>query len=65
MNMNMMQALQQLKTNPQEFFRQAGMDVPAELLNDPKAMVQHLINSGKVNNQMLQMVMPMIKRMGG
>ena len=63
--MNMMQALQMLKTNPQEFFRQAGMDVPQELLNDPKAMVQQLINSGKVSNPMLQMVMPMIKRMGG
>ena len=53
--MNMMQALQMLKGNPQEFFRQAGVNVPAELLNDPKAMVQHLINSGQVGGNMPQM----------
>ena len=53
--MNMMQALQMLKGNPQEFFRQAGVNVPTELLNDPKAMVQHLINSGQVGSNMPQM----------
>ena len=50
--MNMIQALQMLKGNPQEFFRQVGVNVPAEILNDPRAMVQHLINSGQVGNNM-------------
>ena len=63
--MNMQEALRQLQSNPAEFFKQAGMNVPTELLNDPQAMVMHLINSGKVSNPILQMVMPMIQRMNG
>lgn len=63
--MNMQEALKQLQSNPGEFFRQAGMNVPAEILNNPQAMVMHLINSGKVSNPLMQMVMPMIRNMGG
>lgn len=63
--MNMQEALRQLKSNPAEFFRQAQMEAPAEILNDPQAMVMHLINSGKVSNPILQMVMPMIRQMTG
>lgn len=61
--MNMQEAMRQLQNNPAEFFKRAGMNVPAEILNDPQAMVMHLINSGKVNNPMMQMIMPMIKNM--
>ena len=63
--MNMQEALRQLQNNPAEFFRQAGVNMPQEIINDPQKMVMHLINSGKVSNPVLQMVMPMIKRMGG
>ena len=63
--MNMQEALKQLHSTPGEFFRQAGMNVPAEILNNPQAMVMHLINSGKVSNPLMQMVMPMIRNMGG
>ena len=63
--MNMQEALRQLQSNPAEFFKQAGMNVPAEMLNDPQAMVMHLINSGKVSNPVLNMVMPMIRQMTG
>lgn len=61
--MNMQEAMRQLQNNPAEFFKRAGMNVPAEILNDPQAMVMHLINSGKVNNPMMQMIMPMIRNM--
>ena len=63
--MNMQEALRQLQNNPAEFFRQAGVNVPQEIMNDPQKMAMHLINSGKVSNPVLQMVMPMIRRMGG
>lgn len=65
MNMNMQQMLKQLQNNPGEFFKQAGVNLPPELLNDPQAMVMHLINSGKVSNPVLNMVMPMIRQMTG
>ena len=61
----MQEALRKLQSNPAEFFRQAGVNVPEEIMNDPRAMVMHIINSGKVSNPMLNMIMPMIRRMGG
>lgn len=48
--MNPMQMLQQLKQNPVGFLRQAGVNIPANL-NDPNAIIQHLLNSGQVSQQ--------------
>ena len=56
--------LQQLMKDPQGMARKAGYDIPAEITNDPKAMVQHLIMTGQVGGPMLQRIMPMIQRMG-
>lgn len=47
---NPMQMLQQLRQNPAAFLRQAGVNVP-ENLNDPNAIIQHLLNSGQVSQQ--------------
>lgn len=48
--MNPMQMLQQLKSNPAAFLRQAGVNIPANL-SDPNAIIQHLLNSGQVSQQ--------------
>jgi hypothetical protein len=45
-----MQMLQQIKSNPAAFLRQAGVNIPANL-NDPNAIIQHLLNSGQVSQQ--------------
>ena len=45
---NPMQMLQQLRQNPVQVLRQAGLNVP-ENLNDPNAIIQHLMNSGQVS----------------
>ena len=63
--MNMQEAMKQLQSNPGEFFKRAGVNIPEEIMNDPQAMVMHLINSGKVSNPLMQMVMPMIRQMTG
>ena len=65
MNPNIQEALKKLQADPREFMKNAGMNVPDEILNDPKAMVQHLIMTGQVSNPMLQRIMPMIRQMGG
>jgi len=65
MNPDMQQKLKQLQSNPGEFIRSAGMNVPEEIMNDPKAMVQHLIMTGQVSSPMLQRIMPMIRQLGG
>ena len=65
--MNMMnpnvEMLQKLQSNPKEFIQKAGMNIPDELMSDPKAMVQHLIMTGQVSSPMLQRIMPMIQQM--
>ena len=63
--MNMQEALQRIQRNPAEFLKNAGVNVPAEIMNDPQAIVMHLINTNQVGGQMLQRVMPMIRQTGG
>lgn len=48
--MNPMQILQQLRQNPVQMLRQAGLNVP-DNLNDPNAIIQHLMNSGQVSQE--------------
>ena len=47
-SMNMMQMLSQLKSNPLAMLRQAGFNVP-DNMNNPQQIIQHLMNSGQVN----------------
>lgn len=62
---NMNEQLRQLQNDPGAMAQKAGYQIPQELLGDPKAMVQHLINTGQISNPMLQRIMPMIRQMGG
>lgn len=64
MNSNMQEMLQKLQSNPKEFLQKAGVNVPDEMLNNPQAMVMHLIQTGQVKSPMLQRIMPMIQQMG-
>ena len=63
--MNMQEALRRIQSNPAEFLKNAGVNVPTEILNNPQAIVMHLINTNQVGGQMLQRIMPMIQQMGG
>ena len=47
MPINPMQMLQMLQQNPAQMLRQRGLNVPANL-NDPNAIIQHLMNSGQI-----------------
>ena len=63
--MNMQEMLNQLQSNPAEFFKQAGVNVPAEIINNPQAVVMHLINTRQVGGPMMQRIMPMNRQMTG
>lgn len=52
MNINPMQMLSQLKSNPFGMLRKAGFNVP-ENINNPQAIIQHLMNSGQLTQQQL------------
>ena len=62
---SMQQQLQQLKQNPAQMLRQAGMNVPENLMGNPQAIVQHLIQTGQVGGPALQRIMPMIRNLTG
>ena len=59
------QMLQQVKENPIEYGKKQGYNIPENLAGDPRAMVQHLINSGQVGGPLFQKVMPMIRQLMG
>ena len=63
--MNMQEMLGRLQSNPQEFFKNAGVNVPPEIVNNPQAVVMHLINTNQVGGPMMQRIMPMIRQLTG
>jgi len=62
--MDFNEMIRQLQNDPGTFAKKSGYQLPENLYNDPKAMVQHLIMTGQIPNPILQRVMPMIQRMG-
>lgn len=59
---NQQQALSQLKANPQSVLSKAGLNIPNGM-NDPQAIINHLLQSGQVSNPRLQMAQRMIGMM--
>ena len=57
--------MRKLMADPLGAAQKAGYNIPKEIANDPKAMVQHLIMTGQVSNPLLQRIMPMIQKLGG
>ena len=60
---NPMAMLAQFRTNPLGFLRQAGYNVP-ENINDPNAIIQHLMNSGQISQQQLNNAHIFAQRLG-
>lgn len=61
--MNPMAMLNQLKSNPLGMLRQRGFNVP-DNLTDPNAIIQHLMNSGQINQQVYNQARQMAQQMG-
>ena len=61
--MNIMQMLGQLKSNPLGVLKQAGFNVPANV-NNPQDIIQHLMNSGQVNQNQVNQAQQMAQIMG-
>lgn len=65
MNMNpvqLMQMLPQLKSNPMAILGQMG--VPQNISNNPQAVIQNLMNSGRISQNQYNQAMQMAKNMG-
>ena len=59
----MLQMLAQLKQNPLAVLQQVGFNVPANI-NSPQAIVQHLTQTGQVNQNQLNQAQQMAQMFG-
>ncbi len=48
---SILSAVQSLKQNPMQFIMQKKFNVPQNIMNDPNAIIQHLMNTGQVSQQ--------------
>lgn len=60
---NPLAMLQQLKVNPLGFLRQRGFNVP-DNISDPNAIIQHLMNSGQINQSQYNQARQMAQNFG-
>ena len=55
---NMMQMLQQLKSNPIAMLQRAGFNIPAGV-SGPQQIIQHLTQTGQINQNQLNQAQQM------
>lgn len=48
-----------IRANPGSFIDRAGVEIPQEMRNDPRAMCMHLINSGQVPRGRMRAAQPL------
>ena len=59
---NMMQMLGQFKANPMQFLMQRKFNVPQSMANDPQAILNHLLQTGQVNQSQINAAYQMAQR---
>ena len=60
---NIQEMLRQLRQDPRSVLTMANVNIPDQLLGDPRAMVMHLLQSGQVSNPLMQQILPMLRGM--
>ncbi len=63
--MNLFQMVEAFKANPLMFILQKKMNVPTSMLNDPNAMLQHLLATGQVSQNQVNTAYRQIQNGGG
>lgn len=59
---NMMNMLQQLKANPIQFLMQRKFNLPQGIGNDPQSILNHLVSSGQVNQNQINVAYQMAQK---
>ena len=63
MNNQMLSMLSQLKQNPIQFLMQRRMNLPQNVpMNDPQAILNHLVQTGQVSQQQINNAYQMAQR---
>lgn len=61
--MQIMSMLPQLRSNPVGFLKQYGFNIP-ENVNNPNDIIQHLMNSGQINQAQYNQARQMAQQFG-
>ena len=62
---SMQQAMTELRSHPADIIKQAGFNVPANLMGNPQATVMHLMQTGQIRSPMMQRIQPMLNLLMG
>lgn len=65
MNNQMMQMLGQLKSNPIQFLMQRKFNVPANMANDPNAIVNYLLKTNQISQEQINAAYQQMGRLRG
>ena len=60
---NLMQMVQQLKSNPAQVLAKK-FNIPTNIQTNPQAMLQHLVSSGQVTQEQINQAYATAQRMG-
>ena len=61
---SLMQMLPQIKANPMQFLLQRKLNVPQTMMNDPEEITNHLLSTGQITQQQLNIAYQMAQQMG-
>lgn len=59
---DLMQMVQQFKANPMQMLMQRRMNVPQNMMNDPQAIINHLLQTGQISQEQLNSAYQMMQR---
>ena len=59
---NLMGVVQQLKANPVQFLLRNRFNVPQNLVNNPEAIMNHLLSTGQISQQQINNAYQMAQR---
>lgn len=59
---NLMTMLQQFRANPMQMLLQQKLNVPGNIVNDPNAILNHLLSTGQVSQQQVNRAYQMAQR---
>lgn len=51
MKPNIIAMFQQFMGNPAQMMQKSGLNIPQNISNDPNAIIQHLLSSGRMSQQ--------------
>ena len=65
MNNNIMQMFQSFMQNPAQMLAQKGINIPPQMVNDPNAIMQHLMSTGQLNQTQYNQAQQMAQQFRG